>query len=338
MYAGIRVQIRASPTWGPDFQIHKVKAHAALGDLTPQSREWLLAVGNDFADRHAKLGAALLSQPSEQERRVYAENVAVLKRYLGYVARALLLYPRLAPSKKDRASFNKSLREEGFQTGARAAKDALPHLPPSSRPPPPPGPVPAKAAPLAPPDPPGQAAREAGPQHEWRWRRQGFWTCLHCQRRSTRSRVDPSLRDYPIPMPPIPLPPPTDGCAGASPILRSLLHNQRGHNLFVTEHPTGILIICKSCGNYSEGARAVHILDRCSPAKESPRAVANWNRAFKGQSPNYRRGSGIILGDLLPVSTLLQLREELATQGSQAPDSTSASSSVPHGAAAPRGG
>eukprot|EP00959_Pyramimonas_sp_CCMP1952_P022629 475305-Pyramimonas_sp.AAC.1 len=48
-----------------------------------------------------------------------------------------------------------------------------------------------------------------------------------------------------------------------------------------------------------------------TPHKETNMAKASWSRANKGKSPNYRRGSAVILGDLLPCSTVFELRQEL---------------------------
>ena len=99
-----------------------------------------------------------------------------------------------------------------------------------------------------------------------------------------------------------------------SPVLRSLYHNQRGHTLYVAEHQTGSIIICRACGAYSEGARVQGLENPCNPNAESGRLKANWSRAFRGKSPNYRKGNSIILSDLLPFSTIFELRHELEGQ------------------------
>eukprot|EP00959_Pyramimonas_sp_CCMP1952_P327363 6853609-Pyramimonas_sp.AAC.1 len=51
-------------------------------------------------------------------------------------------------------------------------------------------------------------------------------------------------------------PPPDEGRHGASPTLRSLYDNQRGHVLHVTDIPTGVLSRCRACSTGGQEAEA----------------------------------------------------------------------------------
>ena len=250
------------------------------------------------------MGAALLAQPSQEERQTYSENAATLKRYLCYAAKGLLLYPRQAPSKKQRKAFHKEGRTPGFQTGAAAARDALPepprsdpavaqrraHHPPLLPPPPPPAALqPASAAEI-------QDSRRRGSLfpplplthgHQFKWVRRK-WACQRCLRRTLR---DPPYLPF--------------QCPGYNQVLSALAAEPRGHAIFVTATPDGILFVCMKCGCISEGVRVDKLGANCNHRPASDHTRSNLSRIRKGQHPSHKRGNAIVLDELVPVRDLL---------------------------------
>eukprot|EP00959_Pyramimonas_sp_CCMP1952_P402635 8437152-Pyramimonas_sp.AAC.1 len=111
-----------------------------------------------------------------------------------FIPEALSLFPKPPKGKLERVRPAKVQGSAGFvidALGPHAPEHLLQRLRTQ-------GPA-ASAAGHDPPHPPPPAVlQEAvgdGPNHHvWRWRPEGFWTCLHCQRRSARSRQDPAER------------------------------------------------------------------------------------------------------------------------------------------------
>ena len=250
-----------------------------------------------------------MAQPSQAEREAHAEESATLQRYLRYVSKCLLLYPRLAPSRKQRSKFDKALRAPGFKMGAEAARDALPEPPtylatgsPSeqrgngeprsssqrasqaadlaARP----GTRRAQAVPAegppAPPRPPSNG-------HQFKWIRRR-WACQKCLRRTWR---DPPFLAF--------------QCAGHNQVLSELVSERRGHALFVTSTPDGILFVCMKCGCISEGVRISGLSAPCNTRPVSAHTRSNLKRIREGQHPSHARGNARVLEELIPVDDFL---------------------------------
>ena len=201
----------------------------------PSSREplcsasWIAGVvsgrKNDLADRFAKKGALSVGRPSASEIEAWVDESASLRRYLQYAVRALLLYPRLAPSKAMRSTFNARLRAPGFKTGIGAARQAPPSPPPLTPPSLPPLPAPPVVA--------SSAAAPANPKgHDRAWRRTR-WACQRCLRFVTSDRKPA---------------PNVSPCPGYNAAFSALVANPRGHRLRVANYSHGVDFICGNCG------------------------------------------------------------------------------------------
>ena len=279
-YAGLAIQIRGSPNWDAGFRIVKVPAHVDPESLPQLSPGWYRAIGNELADRYAKKGALSLPQPSEAEKESWTEESATLRRYLLYAVQALLLFPRLAPSKAMRSIFDKSLREEGFITGIGAARQALPAPPPPTLPPPRPDP------PLVP------DRRPRGPirEHCWVWKH-SRWVCRVCLT-FARGANKPAPSSSP--------------CRGHSEAFTQLVQNPRKHVLHISNYPLGVIFICSTCGAYSESGNLRGLGRDCNLKFTSHGARHSWQRFCRRQHPNSKRGPAHCLEEFMPISALLQ--------------------------------
>ena len=210
LYAGLGIQIRGAPSWDQGFQILKVPAHVDPESLPPLTHEWYLAIGNDLADRYAKKGALSLAQPSGTERQNWADEAAALRRYLLYAVQALMLFPRIAPTKEMRSQFDKNLRQEGFITGAGAARQLLP-CPPLPQPPFP-GRTNRRAV-QSEPAPPAQC-------HQWNWK-STRWVCEVCLK-FARGEARPAASAAP--------------CPGHNAAFTELARNPRMHTIHLSNY------------------------------------------------------------------------------------------------------
>ena len=123
--------------------------------------------------------------------------------------------------------------------------------------------------------------------HQFKWIRHR-WACQKCLRRTRR---DPPFLAFP--------------CAGHNAVLSELVRDRRGHALFVTSTPDGILFVCMKCGCISEGVRISNLSERCNTRPASAHTRANLNRIRNGQHPSHNRGDAQVLEELVPIDDFL---------------------------------
>eukprot|EP00959_Pyramimonas_sp_CCMP1952_P258353 5400269-Pyramimonas_sp.AAC.1 len=97
----------------------KVAAHLDPSSFPEGSAEWFDAVGNDEADRTAKLGANSHLQPSSAEVEDQATITKALESYLKFVARTLEVSPAL-PKPRGRQGRRSRLKRAGPRWEGRA--------------------------------------------------------------------------------------------------------------------------------------------------------------------------------------------------------------------------
>ena len=75
-----------------------MRAHQDPDEFPAGSDDWLDALGNQFADTYAKIGAASHPSPSTAELAAYFREYEVITRFLRYVGLALMLWPAVSPN------------------------------------------------------------------------------------------------------------------------------------------------------------------------------------------------------------------------------------------------
>ncbi len=95
IYAGVKLQILGRAPQG--FRIIKVPAHVEVTSGMSQRARYL-ALGNDHADRNAKVAAEQQVRPTDAQLQDHAQQQKFLKMYYQYIPRALALWPAVGPS------------------------------------------------------------------------------------------------------------------------------------------------------------------------------------------------------------------------------------------------
>ena len=239
-----------------------------------------MEIGNEQADRYAKMGARSLAQPSETERQNWEDEAATLRRYLLYAVQALMLFPKIAPTKALRSQFDKHLRQEGFVTGVGAARQLLPCPPP---PPPPPQERPPRRVAHAEPAQPAQC-------HQWSWKRTR-WVCEVCLK-FARGADRPAASAAP--------------CPGHNAAFSELARNPRKHTIHLSNYSLGVVFICSKCGAYSDSGNLRKLKGECELGFTSNGAKYSWDRFSKGQHPDFKKGPAKCLEEHMSLATLLR--------------------------------
>ena len=308
VHAGLRLQIVGSPLWSKSTIVSKVTAHQDPACFEVGSRERQLALGNQRADNLAKAGALLLHQPSSAELEEWAFDSQTLRRFLRYVAKALILWP--APGSggpRSKRSKNKYVlardKDPELKQGCLSGLEVLgpwrlagggeePRLQAgeqSEYSPPQPLALDASASPSDPVQPPEPLFASIA-DHSFVWVENRF-VCKFCLRQVKR----------------LPKPHAVSSCPGTCKVLHDLYQDSRQHQLYASTFTDpsrfGIVICCKRCGSTSEGSRVKGLGDTCPKVFSSPHAAGNWKRLSEGKHPNRRHGSGKVMDPCVALST-----------------------------------
>ena len=304
IYSGIRVQIKGRR---PDLGFSKIKGHVDPESCTLGSQEWQDAVGNQLADRHARMGAAMHLQPSQEELDAVRREKEVLHRFLQYSCQALLRWEPVGPASSTRkhllprlpalpdlapGALGRSFRHDVLGPWAAAEGvtfgDSLPPPPPEEERPAPRrlrGKQPARFS-------SGFSRGGVPPKtlhHEWRYSR-GRWVCWACLKVSRATAPSRSVM-----------------CPGFNAVMFDLVQNPSGHSLSYSSFldGAGIIILCTRCGGYcSSTRRNPKLSDSCLGRPASACGGAALARMCKQQHPVHAKGDKVVLDAWRPLTDL----------------------------------
>ena len=162
---------------------------------------------------------------------------------------------------------------------------------------PPPPPRPPRLHPTA-------APRPAGELHRWE-RVNGSYICTLCRVRAKSQaqyfkRADEKCLGY---------------CAG----LAELAQNPRGHQLLIFEYAlnSSTMILCRSCGSYSETGSRGKLFQECPREPKTSNAKTQLSRALELRHPRCGLGSEPVLQQPVPLEQFYRNAIEAARADSQ---------------------
>ena len=302
---------------------HKVKGHVDPSSCPYGTPEWRDAVGNQYADQYARLGALLHQQASQEELDKANFERALLSRFLPYVSKALLewepvgpttatrkhLLPKLAskpdlvPGASGRTFLSDVLGPWAPQSGNlvscpfEVSPDSAFGVPSSPPPPTPHADAQERRRRLRGKQPPpsttaNRVSSGVPPKrvhHEWRHSR-GRWLCRACLKVS-RARA-PSRSEI---------------CPGFNKVMADLLKHPNGHALSYSSFldGAGIMILCTRCGGHcSSNRRSQKLSEPCRSKPSSTCGAAALARLCKQQHPVHARGDAVVLDAWRALSDL----------------------------------
>ena len=92
-HPALKYRIRGGKHWNRASKVDKAKAHQDPAQFPEGSQERFLALGNEAADRVAKLAASSLHKPADEVVPRDSEELEAMRAFLQYVAKALCLWP-----------------------------------------------------------------------------------------------------------------------------------------------------------------------------------------------------------------------------------------------------
>ena len=274
----------------PSSSLVKVKAHQDLTQEFQDPEAYSHALGNAAADKAAKRAATSLCQPSKAELDQNKYDASLLRSFLMYVARVLPKWPALA-TKAGKKSLSRPVSQNP-PIGAAAAEYAWD-----------PGAVP------PPPRPPRLRPSEAPGTESELHRREyvnGQHICTLCRVRA-KSEAQYLKRL-------------AEKCPGYCAGLASLAQDPRGHNLLIFEYllNSSTLILCRTCGSYSETGTRGSLFKGCLKRLTTNNARSQVTNALELRHPKCGRGTAPVFKPPVPLELFYRQAVEEARAAAEA--------------------